>query len=232
MTVLLKYFYDYYDAGSGRRKFLYTLQRWIVCNRWVARALFGVKLKRSQPGDTYFNLTTLLLKWEMRRQIYRSMYPRLLEIGVGRFAILSGCLSRLVRQRVVACDFDDESVHSALAHVNENGLNVEIVKSDVLGSIPVNEYDLIYWNLPDYDDPAPFLARLLSNAPNYMAASARITIGFNATPLPAEVVLNVVSQFGDLEVERHRRYWWNRHGILTIRLAPHVRRLREQAPHL
>ena len=205
------------DHGAGARGGIRSgVARLFTGNRWITRMLFRMRVDRARPDHGYFNLTTVLLKRELKRRVRRYLYPRLLEVGIGRFAILSGYLSRRVRHRVVACDYDEAAVVSAAKHVDENGLNVEVLRSDVLGSIPVNEYDLIYSNLPDSEDPKPVLTRLLSTVTDYLSGNARLIVGFTSRQLSFEVALAILARFPALTLDTARRSWWNRRIVLVI----------------
>lgn len=217
ISAILRHIYDHYDSGYSRRNALFALHRRIIKNRWIVRALFGLRVDPAWVKNGYFDLTTLLLKRELSRRIRTLKQPRLLEIGVGRFAVLSGALRRLVGTRIVALDFDPVAVDGAKHHVAANRLDIEVLRSDVLGDAPDGAYDLIFWNLPYYDDPVPLLTRLFAAAPDYMAANGRLVMGFNSQPLPVDAVQAVLSRYPALQLERIRLYRWNRHALLVIR---------------
>jgi len=179
--------------------------------------LFGIEVDRAFVKNGFFDLTTLLLKWEMRARLRGFSDPKLLEIGVGRFAVLSGCLSRHVKQRIVACDFDPVAYESAKVHVHRNDLDIEVLQSDVLSAVPAGQYDLIYWNLPYYDDPEPLLSRLFEAAPAYLSDRGTMTLGFNGKPLPVATVIDIFGRYPDLEIEKVRGYWWNLHALVSIK---------------
>ena len=214
---ILRQIYDVYDSGYERRNALFSLHRKIIQSPGITRMLFGVKVDRAFVKNGFFDLTTLLLMWDLRPRLRKFAAPKLLEIGVGRFAVLSGWLSRRVKDRIVACDFDPIAFESAKVHVHRNQLNVDVHHSDVLGSVPQAEYDLIYWNLPYYDDPEPLLSRLFEDAPRFLTDEGTMILGFNGKPLPVATVVDVLSRYPGLEVERVRYYWWNLHALVAIR---------------
>ena len=216
-AALLRRLYDVYDTGYERRNTVFALHRRIIQSPGVARLLFGVRVDRTFMKNGFFDLTTLLLQQDLRRRLRRLADPQVLEIGVGRFAVLSGWLSRRVKQRTTACDFDRIAYESAKVHVGRNALNIDVLHSDVLASVPAGERDLIFWNLPYYDDPEPLLSRLFEDAPRYLSADGTMILGFNGKPLPVARVLEILGRFPALEIERVRSYWWNLHALVAIR---------------
>lgn len=218
-TSILRQLYATYDSGYQRRNALFALHRKIIQSPRITRLLFGITVDRAFVKNGFFDLTTLLLKWEMRARLRGFSDPKLLEIGVGRFAVLSGWLSRHVKQRIVACDFDAIAYESAKVHVQRNDLDIEVLQSDVFSNVPAGKYDLIYWNLPYYDDPEPLLSRLFDAAPGFLSERGSMTLGFNGKPLPVTTVTEILGRYPELEVERVRSYWWNLHALVSIKRA-------------
>lgn len=214
---ILRQIYAVYDSGYQRRNPLFSLHRKIIQSPHIARMLFGVEVDRAFVKNGFFDLTTLLLKTDIRSRLRKFDNPKLLEIGVGRFAVLSGWLSRHVRQRIIACDFDRIAYESAKVHVHRNNLDIEVLQSDVFSSVPEADYDLIYWNLPYYDDPEPLLSRLFDAAPRYLSQSGSMVLGFNGKPLPVKTVIEILGRYPGLELERVRSYWWNLHALVAVR---------------
>mgnify|MGYP003669106649 FL=1 len=214
---LLRQIYDVYDSGYQRRNALFSLHRKIIQSPRITRMIFGVEVDPAFVKNGFFNLTTILLMRDLKPRLRKFDGPRLLEIGVGRFAVLSGWLSRRVKNRIVACDFDRIAFESAKVHVHRNRMDIDILHSDVLGSVPEAEFDLIYWNLPYYDDPEPLLSRLFEAAPRYLSPNGSMVLGFNGKPLPVTKVVEILGRHPGLEVERVRSYWWNLHALVCIR---------------
>tara|TARA_R110002072_G_scaffold29490_16_gene93194 strand:- start:3023 stop:3706 length:684 start_codon:yes stop_codon:yes gene_type:complete len=218
-ATILRQIYATYDAGYKRRNALFALHRKIIQSPRVTRMLFGIDVDRTFVKNGFFDLTTLLLKWELQARLRAFNDPKLLEIGVGRFAVLSGWLSQHVKQRIVACDFDPIAYESAKVHVHRNDLDIEVLQSDVLSAVPAGRYDLVYWNLPYYDDPEPLLSRLFEAAPGYLSDRGTMTLGFNGKPLPVSTVIDILGRYPELEVESVRSYWWNLHALVSIKRA-------------
>lgn len=219
-TALLRRLYDVYDAGYECRNAVFAVHRRVIQSPWVTRVLFGVDVDKAFMRNGFFDLTTLLLKRELRRRVRRIPDPRIVEIGVGRFAVLSGWLSRHVGKHIVACDFDRIAFESAKVHVRRNDLDIEVLRSNVLSAVPEGERDLVFWNLPYYDDPEHILTSLFEAAPRYLSEDGTLILGFNGKPLPVARVLEILGRYPSLEVERVRSYWWNLHALVCIRRAP------------
>ncbi len=216
-TALLRRIYDVYDAGYDRRNTVFAIHRKLIQSPRIAKLLFGVDVDKAFMRNGFFDLTTLLLQSELRRRVRRYENPRILEIGVGRFAVLSGWLSRRIKDRITACDYDRIAYESAKVHVRRNGLDIDVLRSNVLGSVPEGERDLIFWNLPYYDDPEPLLSRLFEAAPSYLSKEGRMILGFNGKPLPVARVIEILGRYPGLEIDRVRSYWWNLHALVSIR---------------
>ena len=214
-----KCIYDVYDSGYRRANILFALHRKIIKSTSLARAVFGVNVDPAWVANGYFDLTSILLKRELGRRTQFDDGFSVLEIGIGRFAVLSGWLSRRIDRRIVACDVDPIAVESARLHIERNRLNVECLHSDVLASVPVAPYDLVIWNLPYYDAPDRILTALFESVPDYMVERSRLILGFNTKALKDETVNAILSRFPALELETTRRYWWNLHALSVIRLA-------------
>lgn len=213
---VLELIYARYNNGYTRKNLLFRLHRLIIQSRGVAHLLFGIKVNRSEHTDDLFDMTTLLLRAELRKRLRGIVNPRLLEIGVGHFALLSGCLSRKIPGTITASDFNPAAVKSAREHVASNKLDIEVLQSDVLTDIPVRKYDLIFWNLPYYDDPEAILSKLFTAAPEYMTESAQLIIGFNSYPLPVETIIDIHSRYPGLALKTVKRYRWNNHALLVF----------------
>jgi len=142
--------------------------------------------------------------------------PKILEIGVGNYAILSGWLSRHVNQSIDATDVDSGCVESARRYIQANGVNVNAIQSDLFSNVHGKDYDLIFWNLPYYRNPE-FLDGLFEQAPNFMADGAKLIIGYNPTPLPRERVLKFLQRHDGLRLDKIISYWWNLHDVLVLK---------------
>jgi 16S rRNA G1207 methylase RsmC len=141
---------------------------------------------------------------------------RLLEIGIGYGAVLSGSLSRLVDLPIDAIDLDEKLVESSERHVELNGVQVNAFQSDLFENVSHTHYDIIFWNLPYYRDPDDYLRRLLLTASDYLSPNGTILLGYNSSPLPEETVERMVRESPGLSLREFRTYGWNLHQIAII----------------
>ncbi len=183
----------------------------------AARWVFGLKMiPGSIPKRFLFDLTTVLLKIELKKWLPRVKNSRILEIGVGNYAILSGWMSKHVDQTIDATDVDAGCVESARKYIEVNGANVNAIQSDLFSNVQGKKYDLIFWNLPYYRDPV-FLDGLFEQVPDFMNEGARLIIGYNPTPLPRDTVLQFLKSHDGLVLDKIVSHWWNLHDILVLK---------------
>ena len=216
MVSPLTYIYDNYSKGAWIRK----LHRIYVNSPVSVRWHFGIDCP---PKDVLalYDITTLLLKWHLKPLLKENPGWRVLEIGVGPFALLSGHLSRYTNLPIDALDIRKDLVESALQTQQLNGLdNVKIFESDLFSNVPDDaSYDLMFWNLPYYADPEVYLAGLFDQAPRHLAQGGTMVLGYNSKPLPRGRVLEILQRYPGLRLEDVRTYPWNMHELLTIARA-------------
>ncbi|GJL80337.1 MAG: hypothetical protein NPINA01_33260 [Nitrospinaceae bacterium] len=189
----------------------------LISSPLVAKWTFGLKMIPGPAPKRYlFDLTTVLLKLELKKILSQLKDSKILEIGVGNYAILSGWLSRHVNQHIDATDVDPGCVESARKYIDANSFNVNAIQSDLFSSVQGKKYDLIFWNLPYYRDPV-FLDGLFEQAPDMMADRARLIIGYNTTPLPRKKVLEFLERHDGLELDKVVTYSWNLHDLMVLK---------------
>jgi len=164
----------------------------------------------------YFDLTSILLKRVIKKRLDLSNDQKLLEIGVGSFAILSGYLSQFVRHTIDALDIRAEFVRSSRMHVELNGVNVNIFQSDLFSNVRHGKYDIIFWNLPYYQDPSLYLSRLFKDAPEYLSDKGQLVIGYNTKPLSRRMVTELLNGSA-LHLAEIKTWWWNLHEVLVMK---------------
>lgn len=221
-TAPLKYLYDLYYASGSKSWVLWLYYRFMrspLTVKWLFR------MKVLSTGElavyftqlpVYFSLSTVLLKMVLKDKLRHSPNLKLLEIGVGAFAVLSGCLSRWATQTIDAIDIDPACVASAQKHVELNRVNVRVFQSDLFSNVPACQYDLIFWNLPTEKDLNTYLPDLFKGVPDFMNESAQLIIIYNTKKLPRETVLNILSKYERLNPDEIKTWWWNIHNVLVI----------------
>lgn len=215
LTQVVVHSYETARHGWARR----LHRSWCGSARW-SKYYFGMDLTGNNTGF-YFDLTTLLLKWVIQRRWDRDRIRRVLEIGVGESANLSGYFSRFGGVHVDAVDIREREIETARRHIALNGVDVTAWQSDVFMSVPPRPYDLIFWNLPYREDPEKYLPKLLGGAAGaYLSERGELIIGYNATPLPRETVLRYLQREPALELVKPYTWWWNMHDVLVIGRRP------------
>lgn len=213
LSTLKQYVYDRYahDENCWVRR----LHRGFFKSRFVVKALFGLDVPPASKA-LYFDLTTILLRNLVRNRLRLSPDLRLLEIGVGSFVILSGCLSRHARYRIDAVDLEPRYVESSRKCCAMNQLNVKVFQSDLFENVERRKYDVIFWNLPYYVEPNKYLGRLFASAPDYMGERSELIVGYNSKPLPRDVAMKLFDPESRLRLAKTVTWWWNLHEVLVF----------------
>jgi methylase of polypeptide subunit release factors len=206
----------YARCVPGSRSVLRAAHRKIFRSPLIARAVFGVRIHKTQPDQYVFDLTSVLLRGFLRRRLRRSPHSRVLEIGTGPFALPSAALARYTVEGIDAVELDEGRVASARRTARENDAEVRVARSDLFESVPEGRYDLIFWNLPYYQDPE-YLERLFEAAPDHLAEGGELVLGYNATALPGGKILGILARYASLRPAWMRTWRWNRHEILVVR---------------
>ena len=111
--------------------------------RWLAEILFKVKIPAEVEGP-YWDYTTLLLKTELPGFLRNDM--KILEIGIGRAAVLLASLNKKIFGDCTGVDLQPEFVSSARKVLQCNAMeNVEVFQSDLFENV-TGLYDLIFFN--------------------------------------------------------------------------------------
>jgi hypothetical protein len=220
-----KGFFDlYYSPALYRGLVRFYLKR--IRSRATAERLFGMRLEpverlagEFEEVPNYFNISTLLLRQELRRRCRGKRHPRLLEIGVGAFALLSGSLSRDLGVSIDATDISEPCVASAKRHVAINGVAVRVFQSDLFKAIERKEYDVVFWNLPYEVEPSLYLPGLFPSLPPYLAKDGELLLAYNTRFLSRARIEELLAPHKALRVSEVVEWWWNVHEIMVIRAA-------------
>ncbi len=212
-TLVDKIYQNYASAAPSRfRSFWHECLR----SRRLARLIFGMKRFPVDTDDScYFDLTTILLRHELKKLMRRWENPRMLEIGTGSFAILSGCLSKNISTAIDGVDNREERVECAKNFISANSYKVNAVTSNVFSNVPEKTYDIIFWNLSYYEDPG-VLDVLFDQASDYLAPNGVLAVGYNGKALPRATVLSHLESTKKVSLDKAIAYFWNMHEILLI----------------
>lgn len=193
----------------------------------IVKLIFGMRILSKKDLSTYFSkppiyfgLTTYLPAIVLREKLRNLLDLKLLEIGVGAYAVLSGYLSKFGTQTIDAIDIDSTCVEVAQKHVELNQVNVRVFQSDLFSNIATQKYDLIFWNLP-YNElpPHTYLPKLFEAAPNFMNKNAQLLLSYGSKSLPRETILNFLNRYPQLRVDDVKTWAWNVHEVITIGLV-------------
>ena len=216
--MLSSYLKRAYRSYAGNDKsYVRSLQRAVIGSRAAAKLLF--KLETDTEAPFYFDLTTVLLRQVVKRRLRRNPDLRLFEMGTGYTAILCGYLSHFCSNTIDTAESDPARVASARRHVELNGVNVNVIQSNLFSEVPPKHYDVIFWNLPYYRDPQSYLPGLFAAAPQYMSPRGELIIGYNPTPLSRSTVLGIKDDYPQLDLTDVRTWWWNLHEVLILTRA-------------
>ena len=175
-------------------------------NRFITRMIFGVRVPDS--NRIAWDFTTIALKNCLLR--YVSDNSRVLEIGTGSYAILPIYLARHRNCEITATDLHEEYVDSSRRTAQLNGVDLNIIRSDLYGAID-GSYDIIFWNsvyIPRHTGTTLGIDRLstadsdwcggetgieeierfLRDSHDYLAPGGKILLGFNPVYLSKELV--------------------------------------------
>jgi methylase of polypeptide subunit release factors len=121
----------------------YILIKKIRSNRTIAEKLFGLQFPPNIRGQ-FWDFTTLALKQALR--LYVHDQHKVLEIGVGRFGVLIGYVSKNWRVQASGVDIQEECVQGSRDVMGYNHLDqVRIWQSDLFDNV-FEEFDVIFFN--------------------------------------------------------------------------------------
>src|SRR5262249_49570981 len=132
-----------YESYANEKSLARKVHRSVIGSPSIVRVLFGMQIESGRARQVCFDLTTVLLLHVLKKRIKNGSNARILEIGAGKFAILSGALSRAKQCRIEAVDIEPDLVASSARYVAFNGVDVTIYQSDMFESVPRTEFDLI-----------------------------------------------------------------------------------------
>jgi hypothetical protein len=199
------------EARSGR----WTLYR----SATAVRLIFGLRVRAAPVGTAYFDPCAVLMKLELARLLRKPHLRRVIEVGTGRFALLSGALARRFDGRYIACDYDSRAVEAAKAHLAANRLRVEVRKSDALAALAACENDVVFCNLTPLVEPEPLAARLLGQSIGFLASTGRLVLGMDERRLEVPRLAELAGGEANLRIERVRRLWTAPHAVVHLRPA-------------
>lgn len=180
----------------------------------LIRYLFKVRLHNEK--NISWDFTTLILKRALRKRIKPDM--SVLEIGVGRAALLCIYLARSFNLKPDGVDIIPDRVESSLRIAQYNNTPLDIRQSNFFEQVE-KKYDLIFWNasyiptgfgtkhhltlqddLGDArawdggDHGADAIDRFLSQAPHFLTEKGEILLGVNHFHVPRENISLIIQK--------------------------------------
>ncbi len=114
-------------------------------SRLAARLLFGGAFLPLEPGDRYFDATTVALRDALREHLPRG--ARLLDVGTGASAVLGLWAWRERGARVVCTELDPRALAGAAAAIRANGAPLSLVRASLLAGV-AGPFDAAVFNPP------------------------------------------------------------------------------------
>jgi 16S rRNA G1207 methylase RsmC len=179
--------------------------------------IFGLRVRAAPVGATYFDPCAVLLKIELMRLLKKPHLRRVIEVGTGRFGLLSGALARRFDGRYIACDVDSRAVEAAKAHLAANRLRVEVRKSEGLSALAACENDVVFANLAPTREPESMAARLLQQAVDFLTPSGRLVLGTDQRRLSPSRLAEIAVGSAGLVLERVHRPLMMPHAVVHFR---------------
>lgn len=196
-------------------------------NSLALSALWGMRapdrFTDSPYGNTYADLTTILMRSTLRDLVREQHLTRVHEIGIGHYGILCLYLHKHFPGLAISgSTVSDVEIQHATATASLNGWDGNYYLSDVLAAIR-QPTELVWWNLPYYDPSViDYLRRLKVQvrSGSALVPGGHVVLGFNGVPLPPAKVIAEFSGEPDFAIVRTQTYAWNPHVVLTIRYVP------------
>lgn len=185
----------------------------------AVRMIFGLRVRAAPVGAAYFDPCAVLLKMELMRLLKKPHLRRVIEVGTGRFGLISGALARRFDGRYIACDFDSRAVEAAKAHLTANRLRVEVRKSEGLSALAACENDVVFANLAPAHEPESTAAKLLAQAVNFLSANGRLVLGTDKRRLSPARLSEIALAHAGLVMERVRQPLMLPHAVVHFRRA-------------
>jgi HemK-related putative methylase len=199
----------------------------------ITRLLFQVNVTERSRRE-YWDYTTLVLKKALSKYVRPNQ--RILEVGVGDYALLSIFLAKRFDVTVSGVDIVEEVVANAKKNVMTNGVMVDVSASDVLSNCE-GKFDIIFWNLPyvpraaqrgrkatanpsvAFDggmDGVVALRRLVTEALPHLRDNGRLLVGVNSFYVTRTTVHDVIEQ-SSFRVEDIVTAWPNPSEVFVLR---------------
>jgi release factor glutamine methyltransferase len=177
----------------------------------------------------YFLSTKLFLRYLETLDVAGK---RFLDMGTGSGAV--GIFAASRGARVTACDVNPRAARLAARNAQVNGVEMEVVESDLFAALPGRRFDLICFNIPYYPEaPRSLLGAALYAGPDFETVRA-FAAGCRQALEPGGTVVIIFSEDSGRDRvvplfeaaalapfdERVARRYFERFHLLSFRAAP------------
>jgi release factor glutamine methyltransferase len=218
-----------------------------LCRRWFHRVYHRYALRQIAKPETRLRGRTLLTDPEVFHPVFFLSTPvfldylatvevagkRVLDMGTGSGAV--GLFAGIRGARVTACDINPRAVSLAGENARRNGVQMEVVESNLFSALGERRFDVICFNLPFYrGQPRTRFDAALYGGPNFETVRAFAT-GCQEALAPGGVVAVIFSEdsgrdsivslftaagFALVEERTARRYFERFHIVRLQRSSP------------
>ena len=201
----------------------------------LVRVLFGTRVERG-VRKRYWDYTTLVLKKALSRFVRPGL--RILEIGVGDYALLSIYVAKHFPVSVTGVDIVPEVVVNARRTALANAVRIDLRESDMFSQCD-GAYDLVFWNIPYVprgaqqgrqaqtfgdviwdggSDGTELIRRCLDQAPGYLTERGRLLLGINTFYVSGANLSRIVAA-SPFQLEGSIGAWPNPSRVFVLALA-------------
>ena len=161
-----------------------------------------------------FDLTTILLKIVLNKYVKKNF--KILEIGIGSFGILSIFFNKKYQTNSYAVDIDLLNINNSSINVIFNDAHVNIIHSNIFENLVERNFDIIFWNLPYYEDKNKYLYPLITNCHKYLNNKGKLIVGYNSMPLKEKEIIEFTKKNYNLKYLKGIKFSWNNHIVSII----------------
>ena len=89
---------------------------------------------------------------------------------------------------VTAIDIDPKAIESSELNCKINNVEIKLFASNLFENINYDTFDLIFWNLPYYQNTDDYLTGLIDQSDKYLVKDGKLILGYNTSPLKPEAI--------------------------------------------
>lgn len=220
MKQILNLVYNLFDSSRKDNGLFYKLHSSFFSSKNTVKYFFGSEVYGEFQKVEYthkYDLTTILLKITLDKFLKKNNKNlEILEVGTGFYALLSIYLKKKYNHQITATDIMPKAIMSSRLNCEKNNVTIDLITSDLFENINNKKFDVIFWNLPYYNDKNLYLKSLLNQAAKYLNENGKIFLGYNSQPLKPDDVINLTKISPDLTYTKTEKFFWNKHNVSVI----------------